>query len=148
MKEGSLFVLFCTGMLQITFLVSLEKVFRRRGASAWFHDVWTCGVEVLEYWMISSLKIKLNRSWKFRMNWNVPFMLLERSWWAGFNGISLIRFGFSLWEILIFKQFLSLKVQINSKTRFLEGQISWGHGNTWATGNGHTTTIWYEYTSL
>jgi hypothetical protein len=22
---------------------------RRRGASAWFHDVLTCGVEVLEY---------------------------------------------------------------------------------------------------
>ncbi len=35
-----------------------------RGASAWFHDVWTCSAKVLKYWMISSLKIKLNPSWK------------------------------------------------------------------------------------
>jgi hypothetical protein len=69
---------------------------RRRGASAWFHGVWTCGAKVLEYWMISSLKIKLNCSWKFRRNWNVPLVLLERSWWAGFNGIYLVRFGFRM----------------------------------------------------
>jgi len=25
------------------------KPLRRRGASAWFHEVWTCDVEVLEY---------------------------------------------------------------------------------------------------
>jgi len=25
------------------------KLSRRRGASAWFHGIWTCGVEVLEY---------------------------------------------------------------------------------------------------
>jgi hypothetical protein len=42
-------------MLQIVFLVSLESLWRRRrrrrrrGASAWFHGIWTCGVEVLEY---------------------------------------------------------------------------------------------------
>jgi hypothetical protein len=38
-------------MLQIVFLVSLEKLSRRRrrGAWAWFHDVWTCGAKVLEY---------------------------------------------------------------------------------------------------
>ncbi len=47
-------------------------------------------------------------------------VLLERSWWEGFNGIYLVRFGFRMWEILIFlKWFLSLKIQINSKkTRF------------------------------
>jgi hypothetical protein len=28
----------------------------RRGAWAWFHDVWTCGAKVLEYGMIFSLK--------------------------------------------------------------------------------------------
>jgi hypothetical protein len=28
-----------------------------RGAWAWFHGVWTCNAKVLEYWMISSLKI-------------------------------------------------------------------------------------------
>lgn len=34
------------------------KFSRRRGKSDWFHGVWTCGVEVLEYWIICSLKIK------------------------------------------------------------------------------------------
>jgi hypothetical protein len=65
MKQGSLFVLFCTyeihqtGMLQNGFLVSLESSLRGR---VWFHDVWTCSAKVLEYRMISSLKIKLNCS--------------------------------------------------------------------------------------
>jgi hypothetical protein len=40
---------------------------RRRGALTWFHGIWTCGVEVLEYGMISSLKIetdiKLIQGW-------------------------------------------------------------------------------------
>jgi hypothetical protein len=36
-------------MLQIVFLVSLEKLLRRRAASARFHGVWTCGIDVLEY---------------------------------------------------------------------------------------------------
>jgi hypothetical protein len=38
------------------------KLSRRRGAWAWFHDVRICGAKVLEYEMISSLKIKLNHS--------------------------------------------------------------------------------------
>jgi len=101
-----------TRVLQIVFLVPLES---SRGALAWFHGVWTCGVEVLEYWMISSLKIKLNYSWKLRRNWNVSLVLLERSWWAQFNGIYLVRFGFRMWEILIFKLCPLLKIQINSK---------------------------------
>jgi hypothetical protein len=46
----------------------------RRGACAWFHEVWTCGVKVLEYWMIFSLKIKLNSSWK------APRIWCEASW--------------------------------------------------------------------
>jgi hypothetical protein len=69
MKEGSLFCSYeihRTGMLQIVFLVSLE--------SSWWGGVhglgsmtfWTCGTKILEYWMNSSLEIKLNRSWKFR----------------------------------------------------------------------------------
>jgi hypothetical protein len=87
----------------------------RRGAWPWFHDIWTCGAKVLEYWMISSLKIKLNRSWKLQRKWNVHGMLLGRSWWVGFNGIYLVRFGFRMWEILIFKWFLPLKIRINSK---------------------------------
>jgi hypothetical protein len=36
------------------------KLSKRRGASAWRQD----GVEALEYWKISSLKIELNGSWK------------------------------------------------------------------------------------
>jgi hypothetical protein len=91
------------------------KLLRRRGALAWFHAVWTCSAKVLEHWMISSMKIKLNRSWKFRRNWNVPLVLLERCWWAGFNEIYLLRFGFRMWEILIFKWFLPMNIQINSK---------------------------------
>jgi hypothetical protein len=87
------------------------KLSRRRVALAWFHGIWTCGGKVLEYWMISSLRIKLNRSWNFRRNWNVLLVLLERSCWAGFNGIYLVRFGFRIWEILILKRFLSLKIQ-------------------------------------
>ncbi len=61
--------------------------------------------------MTSSLKIKLNCSWNFQRNWNMPLMFLERSWWAGFNGIHLVRFGFRMWQILVSK----LKIQINSK---------------------------------
>jgi hypothetical protein len=91
------------------------KLSRRRGASAWFHGIWTCRVKVHEYWIISSLKIRLNRSWRFQRNWNVPLVVLEISWWSGFNGIYLVNFGFKMWEILIFKWFLQLKIQINSK---------------------------------
>ncbi len=86
-----------------------------RSAWAWFHDIWTCDAKVIEYWIFFSLKIKLNPSWEFQRNSNVPLALLERSWWAGFNGIYLVRFGFRMWEILIFKWFLLLKIQINSK---------------------------------
>jgi len=89
------------------------KLLLRTGAWAWFHDVWTCGAKVLEYWMTSSLKIKLNRIWEFWRNWNVPLVLLERSWRAGFNGIYLVRFGFRMWEILICKWILPLKIQTN-----------------------------------
>jgi hypothetical protein len=82
---------------------------------AWFHGVWTCGGEVFDYWMIFSLKFKLNHRWEFWRNLNVPLVFLERSWWARLNRIYLVRFGFKMWEILIFKWFLSLKIQINSK---------------------------------
>jgi len=114
--EGRLFVLFCnyeihrTGMLQIMFFGVFGKLSMRRGAWAW-----TCSAKVFEYLMIFSLKIELSRSWIFLRNWNVPLVLLERSWWAGFNGIYLVRFGFRMWEILIFKWFLPLKIQINSQ---------------------------------
>jgi hypothetical protein len=93
--EGRLFVLFCsyeihrTGMFQMVFLVSLES--SRRGA---VHGLGSttfglAGQKFFEYWTISSLKIKLNLSWQVHRNWNVPLVLLERSWWAGFNGIKI-----------------------------------------------------------
>ncbi len=113
-----------TRMLQIVFFAVFGKLSMRRGAWAWFDDVWNCGPKVLEYWMISSLKIKFYCSWKFQRNWNVPLVLLERSWWAQFHGIYLVRFGFRLWEILIFKWFMLLKIQINpQKTRFWKEKI-------------------------
>jgi hypothetical protein len=36
-------------MLQIMFFGVFGKLSTRRGAWAWFHDVWTCGAKVLEY---------------------------------------------------------------------------------------------------
>ncbi len=87
--------------------------------------------KVLEYWMIFSLRTKLSRSWKFQRNWSMPLVFFERSWWTWFNGIYLIRFGFRMWEILIFKWFLPLKIQLNSKNQVLEGKISWECGKTW-----------------
>ncbi len=101
----------CMGLVLCVF----GKLLTRRGAWAWFYDIWTCSAKVPRYWMISSLKIKLNRSWKFRRIWIVPLVFLKRSWWGGFNGIYLVRFGFRMWEILSFKWSLPLKIQINSK---------------------------------
>jgi hypothetical protein len=86
------------------------KLLTRRGAWAWFHDLWTCGAKVFEYWMIFSLKPKLNCRGDFRKNWNVHLVFLERSWWAGINGIYLVRFGFQMQEILILKWFFMLKI--------------------------------------
>jgi hypothetical protein len=90
-------------MLQIVFLFSFESSQQgERCMGFWFHDVWTCGTKVLEYWMISSLKFKVNRNWKFQRNWNwnLPLVLVETSWWTGLNAIWLVRFGFRMWEIL------------------------------------------------
>jgi len=83
-------------MLQIVFMVSLGSSWPWWVHGLWFHDVWTYGATVLEYWMISSLKIKLNCSWNFWRNCNVPLVSLERSWWAGFNGIYFTRFEFRI----------------------------------------------------
>ncbi len=105
------------------------KLLMRMGAWAWFHDVWTCNAKVLKYWMIYSLETKLNRNWNFWRNWNVPLLFLETSWWIGYNGIYLVRFGFKMWEILILKWLLLLKIQIGSKNQVLEGKISWKCGN-------------------
>jgi hypothetical protein len=95
------------------------KLSRRKGALVWSHDVWTSGAKVIEYWMIYSLKIRLNHKWNFWKNWNVNLVLLETSWRPRFNGIYLVRFGFRMWKILILKWFMphenSNKLQ---KTKF------------------------------
>jgi len=49
----------------------------------------------------------------------VPLVLLERAWWAGLNGIYLVRFGFRMWEILILKWFSAAENSNKSqKARF------------------------------
>ncbi len=133
-----------TGMLQIVFLVSLE--------SSWQGGVHGIGsttfgpavqFKVLEYWMISSLKIKLNSSWKFQRYWNVPLVLLDRSWWAGFNGIYLVKLGFRMWDILILKWVLPLKIQINSKKPGFERKNQlrmWYHLKAY-----HSIQAWFPF---
>jgi len=91
---------------------SLWKALEEEGCIGLCLDLWCKSSWILNDF---SLKIKLNQSWKFWRNWNVPLVLLERSWWAGFNGIYLVRFGFRMWEILILKWFLLLKIQIKFK---------------------------------
>ncbi len=59
MKEGSLF---CFVAMRST----EPGCFR---SCSWFHDVWTCGAKVLEYWMIFSMKIRINHSWKLQKIW-------------------------------------------------------------------------------
>jgi hypothetical protein len=55
MKEGSLFCFVCSyeihghGDASGCVLGVFEKLLTRRGAWAWFHDVWTCGAKVIEY---------------------------------------------------------------------------------------------------
>ncbi len=111
------------------FLVSLKSSQWGGGALAWFHDIWTCSEKVLEYWMIFSLKIKLNHSWKFQRNWEFLLVLFARSQEVGLNGIYFVKFGLRMGEIL--NCILSLKIQINHKNQVLEGKVSWEHGRTW-----------------
>jgi hypothetical protein len=118
MKEGSLFCnyeIHQTRMLQIVFLVSLESSWQGGVHGLGSMTFGLVAQKFLNIEWFSSLKMKSNHSWKFRWNWNVSLVLLERSRWAGFKGIYFVRIGFRMWEILIFKWFLSLKIQINSK---------------------------------
>jgi len=84
------------GILEIMFLVSLEN--SQGGGvhislvSSWCLDL---HLEVREWFF--HCNITLNSSWKrFRRNWNVPLISLERSWRARFNKIYLVRFGFRM----------------------------------------------------
>ncbi len=118
----------------------LWKTLKEEGCMGWVP--WCldlrCKSSRILNWMISSLRMKLNCSWKFWRNWNVSLLLLERSSW--FHGIYLVRVVFRMWEILILKWFVLLKIQINSQNQILEGKISWGCGNTWANGTGRTSS--------
>jgi hypothetical protein len=67
----------------------------RRGAWAWFHDVWTCSAKLIEYLMISSLK--------FLEELECAFGVLDMILMSRIYEIYLVRFGFRMWEILIFK---------------------------------------------
>ncbi len=52
-------------------------------------------------------------------DWDVLMVLLEKSQRSRFNGIYFVSFEFiKMWEISQFKRFLSLQIQINSKTKF------------------------------
>ncbi len=66
---------------------------------------WRLDLRCKSSWILNDLllKIKLNHNWKFWRNWNVRLVLLERSWWAGFNEIYLVRVAFRMWEILNFR---------------------------------------------
>jgi hypothetical protein len=90
--------------------------------------------------MIFLLKIKLSHGWKFRRNWNVPLVSLERSWGEDLIKKYLLRFGFRVWEILIFKRFLLLKIQISSKKPGFarKNQLRIWY-STWTNGTGHTS---------
>jgi hypothetical protein len=105
---------------------------------------WHLDLRCRRSWILNDFftEMKLNCSWKFGRHLNAPLMLLERTWWAGFNGIYFIRFGFRMWEILILKWFLPLKIP---KNQVLKVKISWGSGNTWANSTGHTSITWSHY---
>jgi len=52
MKEGSLFcflVMRSTEHASDPILGVFGTLVTKRGARAWFHDIWTCGAKVLEY---------------------------------------------------------------------------------------------------
>jgi len=113
----------CFGLRFLLFLNEyIFCVWRVKHHSRWFMLFW------------------LNHDWKFWRMWNVPLVLLERSWWEDSTKIYLVRFGFRMWELLIFKRFLLLKIQINSKKPGFarKNQLRIWY-STWTKGTGHTS---------
>ncbi len=91
----------------------------------------------------SSLKIKLNHNWKFQKNWDVHVVLLEISQWTIFYGIYFIRFGLLMWNILIFKLFLSLKIKINYQKTSIGRKYQlrmWSHLQVY-----HSIQVWFLF---
>ncbi len=118
MKEGSLFCFVIMGSIEPKCFKLCSWYLLETSWRGGVHGLGsiTFGLALQKFLNIEwFLHWKLNCSWKFWRNWNVPLMLLERSWWAGFNGIYLVRFGFRVWRRWFLKWFLALKIQINSK---------------------------------
>ncbi len=144
MKEGSLFVLFVPmrstkpGCFR-SCSWSLWKAFKEEVCISLVSshlDLWCKNSWILNDF---SLKIKLNCSWKFRRNWNVPLVLSKRSWWAGF----LWNLFGKIWIQNV--EDIDLKVisaaensNQNFKNQVFKGKISWGCDNAWANSSGHT----------
>jgi hypothetical protein len=61
---------------------------------------------------------------KFSKELDCAFGVIGKILMIRFNGIYLVRFEFRIWDILIFKKFLLMKFQINSKQPSLEGKIN------------------------
>jgi hypothetical protein len=113
MKEGSLFCIVVMRSIKLRCFIlcswCLLKALDEEGCIGlvlWRLDLWCKSSWTLNDF---SLKIKLNCSWKFWKNWIVRLMLMERSWWAGFYGIYVVRFGLRMWKIWKIQWFLSLK---------------------------------------
>jgi hypothetical protein len=56
--------------------------------------------------------------------WDLPLMLLERSWWVGFSGIYFVSSGLRMWNISKFKWILSPQIQIITKNQNFETKFS------------------------
>ncbi len=103
MKEGSLFCFAVMRSIKLGCFRSCSwKALNKEGCMGLVP--WHLDLQCKSFWILNffSLEIKLNHSWTFWTNWNVPLMLLERCWWIGFNGICLVRFGFKMWDMVIF----------------------------------------------
>jgi hypothetical protein len=103
-KEGSLF---CFVVMRSTepgcFRSCSWCIWKALDQERWVGLVpWRLDLRYKSSWILNDFftekQIKLNHSWKFRRSWNMHLVLLERSWWAGYNGIYLVRFGFRMWE--------------------------------------------------
>jgi hypothetical protein len=126
-------------MLQNMFLVSFKSL-NKEGCMGLIP--WRLDLRSKRSWIFNDFFTENNGSWKFQRNWNLPLVLLEISWWARFNGIYLVRFGFRMWEILILNDFCHWKFKWIPKNQIFEGKISWRCGNTWVNGAGHTSVTW------
>jgi hypothetical protein len=91
------------------------------------------GAKALEYWMISSLKIKLNRSWKLARNWSVTLVqkLLNIEWFLSLK--MKLNCSWKLGE--------ELECAFDVVGKILMSRIWWNYGNTWANGTGHIIMI-------